>query len=97
LSRRAAPRNISLALQGLTSSLAPATTLARVQEVWPLVAGTAIASAARPTSERGGVLTVTCEAAVWAQELNLMAVELLSKINTALGDEALTELRCRTA
>ena len=28
---------------------------------------------ARPTSERDGVLTVTCEAAVWAQELDLMA------------------------
>ena len=33
----------------------------------------AIAAAARPTAEREGVLTVTCEAAVWAQELELMA------------------------
>ena len=63
------PARSSLALDGLTATLAPATTLARVQEVWERAAGPAIAAAARPTAERDGVLTVTCEAAVWAQEL----------------------------
>ena len=53
-------------------TLAPATTLARVQEIWERAAGPAIAAAARPTAERDGILTVTCEAAVWAQELDLM-------------------------
>ncbi len=40
--------------------------------------GPAIAAAARPTAERDGVLTVTCDAAVWAQELDLMADELIA-------------------
>jgi predicted nucleic acid-binding Zn ribbon protein len=93
---RPAPRSISLALRGLTSSLAPATTLARVQELWPDTAGSAISAAARPTAERGGVLTVTCDAAVWAQELSLMAPELVLRLNSALGEDAITELRCRT-
>jgi predicted nucleic acid-binding Zn ribbon protein len=94
--RRAAPRSLSAALEGLTSSLAPATTLARVQEIWEQAAGQAISSAARPTAERAGVLTVTCAAAVWAQELDLMAGELIPRLNEALGEEVIHELRCRT-
>jgi predicted nucleic acid-binding Zn ribbon protein len=93
---RIAPRPLSTALQSLTASLAPSTTLARVQEVWEGATGPAIASAARPTAERGGILTVTCTAAVWAQELDLMAGELVQSLNTALGEEAIRELRCRT-
>jgi predicted nucleic acid-binding Zn ribbon protein len=94
---RAAPRAIGTALGELTSALAPATTLARVQAVWERAAGEAIAAAARPSAERDGVLSVTCEAAVWAQELDLMADELLGRLNDALGEEALRELRCRAA
>ena len=93
---KAAPRPLSAALQGLTRSLAPATTLARVQEIWEPTAGAAIAAAARPTAERDGVLTVTCAAAVWAQELDLLAGELIPRLNAVLGAEAIRELRCRT-
>jgi predicted nucleic acid-binding Zn ribbon protein len=94
---RIAPRPLSTALQALTATLAPATTLARVQEIWDTAIGPAIASAARPTAERDGVLTVTCDAAVWAQELDLMAGELVLSLNATLGEELIAELRCRTA
>ncbi len=94
--RKAAPRSLSVALEGLTRALAPASTLARVQEIWESTAGPAIATAARPTAERDGVLTVTCTAAVWAQELDLMAGELVPRLNATLGAEAIRELRCRT-
>jgi predicted nucleic acid-binding Zn ribbon protein len=94
--RKVAPQPLSVALEGLTRALAPATTLARVQEIWESTAGSAIAAAARPTAERDGVLTVTCVAAVWAQELDLMAGELIPRLNAALGGEAICELRCRT-
>jgi predicted nucleic acid-binding Zn ribbon protein len=93
---RIAPRPLSTALRSLTATLAPATTLARVQEVWEQTAGAAIAAAAKPTAERGGVLTVTCAAAVWAQELDLMAGEIVQNLNAALGEDAIRELRCRT-
>jgi hypothetical protein len=43
------------------------------------------------------VLTVRCEAAVWAQELELIAPELIPRLNAALGGEDIRELRCRTA
>ncbi len=91
---RAAPRPLSVALQGLSTVLAPATTLARVQEVWERTTGPAIATAARPTSERGGVLTVSCEAAVWAQELDLMAPDVIARLNDAVGGSIVRSLRC---
>jgi len=94
--RKAAPRSLAFALEQLGSELAPATTLARVQEIWPDATGSAIAAAARPSAERDGVLTVLCEAAVWTHELTMMEADLLSRINTALGAETIRELRCRT-
>ena len=93
---RIAPRPLSTAIQALTDTIAPATTLARVQALWTPATGAAISSAARPTAERDGVLTVTCTAAVWAQELDLMASELVQSLNVALGEDAIRELRCRT-
>jgi predicted nucleic acid-binding Zn ribbon protein len=94
--RKASPRPLAFALDRLGSTLAPATTLARVQEIWPEATGAAIAAAARPTAERDGVLTVLCEAAVWTHELTMMEADLVSRINAALGSEAIRELRCRT-
>ena len=93
---RKAPRPLSIALQDLNSTLAPATTLARVQELWERTTGPAIAAAAIPSAERDGVLTVRCAAAVWAQELDLMAFDLLPRLNAELGGQVIRELRCRT-
>ncbi len=95
--RRPTPRPISQALESFTAALAPASTLARVQACWERAVGDAVAAAARPVAERDGVLSVQCEAAVWAQELDLMAPELLALLNTALGDDLLYKLRCRAA
>ncbi|HEX5225882.1 MAG TPA: DciA family protein [Solirubrobacteraceae bacterium] len=95
MSRRA-PRPISGALDALASRVAPATPLARAQEAWPRAAGPAIAAAATPTAEREGVLTITCEAAVWAQELDLMSEQLIAALNAELGAGIVRELRCRT-
>ena len=94
--RRPAPRPLSPALDRLVGELAPATTLARVQEAWERAAGPAVAASARPIAERDGVLTVLCEASVWAQELELMAGELLPRLNAELGGAPVRELRCRT-
>ena len=92
---RQAPRPLSLALDGFTAALAPASTLARVQACWAAAVGAAVAAAAKPAAEREGVLTVRCEAAVWSAELELMSGELLARLNAALGEELLHKLRCR--
>jgi predicted nucleic acid-binding Zn ribbon protein len=94
--RKAAPRSLSVALEGLTSALEPATTLARVQKIWELAVGPAIAAAAQPSAEHDGVLTVTCAAAVWAHELDLMSGDLIPRLNAALSADVVRELRCKT-
>jgi predicted nucleic acid-binding Zn ribbon protein len=47
--------------------------------------------------ERDGVLTVACDAAVWAQELDLMSERVLAALNEALGRRALHRLRVHAA
>ena len=95
--RRREPRALSHAIAALADRLAPQTTLAEVQRVWPEAVGDVIAAQAEPTAEREGVLTVTCASAVWANELDLMGPELTERINAALGAETVRALRCSSA
>jgi predicted nucleic acid-binding Zn ribbon protein len=95
--RRREPRAVSEAIAALADRLAPQTTLAAVQRVWPDAVGDVIATQAEPTAEREGVLTVTCSSAVWAQELDLMGPDLVGRINAALGTETVRSLRCSSA
>ena len=92
---RPAPRPLSLALDGLTSALAPATTLARAQQAWEQAVGPRVSAAGLPTAEREGVLTVTCNDAVWSAELDLMGTELVERLNEQLGEPLIRRLRCR--
>jgi predicted nucleic acid-binding Zn ribbon protein len=92
--RRLAPRPIGLALEELRAEWEPDTRLAAVQRVWPSAVGQTIAEAAQPTAERGGVLTVSCAAAVWAQELDLMGPTILERLNQALPNGGIDRLRC---
>ena len=95
--RRRGPRPVGLALDAVTGALAPATVLAEVQRVWPQVAGERFARAAEPVSERDGVLTVSCESAVWAQELDLLSERVIEALNEALGRPAVRRLRPQAA
>ena len=85
--RRLAPRALSVALEDVVRDAEPATLLARVQAVWPEVAGPGMSASATPVSERGGVVTVACESAVWAQELELLGPDLLTRFGDALAGE----------
>ena len=91
--RRLAPRSISTALQGVVRDVAPPTLLARVQAVWSEVAGERLAAAAAPVSERDGVVTFACESGIWAHELDLLAPDLLDRLERALGGPLVTKLR----
>jgi predicted nucleic acid-binding Zn ribbon protein len=83
--RRPAPRRLSAVLDQVVRAAEPPTLLARVQALWPELAGAAVAAAAAPVSERGGVVTVACESAVWAGELELLAPDLQARLNARVG------------
>jgi predicted nucleic acid-binding Zn ribbon protein len=96
--RRRAPRPLSAALESFGAGAEPQTVLARVQAAWPEAVGPAIAAEAQPLSEQGGKLVVACRSATWASELELLAPDLLAKLNEALGGSGggpLTTLRAK--
>ena len=95
--RRRAPVPLAGAVERLAERLEPLTPLAQVQRAWPGVVGDVIAAEAEPVSERGGVVSVRCRSAVWAQELSLMAPDLVTRMNAVLGEGRVTELRCTAA
>lgn len=92
--RRRSPRSLSMALVQMRDELAPETLLADVQRAWPEAVGASIAAEAQPTAERGGVVTVSCSASVWAHELDLMAPVIIERLNTLLRGGEIVRLRC---
>jgi predicted nucleic acid-binding Zn ribbon protein len=84
---------VSVALDRLTTELAPATLLAEVQRAWPSAAGAAFAAQCTPDAEREGVVSVACASAVWAQELDLLSEQVVERLNDALGRAAVRGLR----
>ena len=93
---RRSPRRLTDALDQIRDVLEPDSLLAEVQRVWWEAVGAAIAVEAQPTGERGGVVTVSCSASVWAQELDLMAPAILERLNQLLRSGRISRLRCVT-
>jgi predicted nucleic acid-binding Zn ribbon protein len=93
---RRSPRPVGVAIDGIRDELAPQTLLAGVQRAWREAVGAAIAAEAQPTAERGGVLTISCSASVWAHELDLMGPTIVERLNGVLGGGEVTRLRCVT-
>ena len=91
---RRSPRPLSAALGPLRKAWTPETLLGEIQAVWSDAVGAVIAAEARPVSERAGVVTVACSAAVWAQELDLMSAALVERLNGCLRGGGVTGLRC---
>jgi predicted nucleic acid-binding Zn ribbon protein len=83
--KRRAPRPLRNALEAFAEDAAPAGVLARAQRLWPEIAGAAMAAETTPVGEREGVLTVRCESAIWAQELELLGPDIRARLNAALA------------
>jgi predicted nucleic acid-binding Zn ribbon protein len=86
-------RSFGEAIRGVRAEREPATLLAAVQSAWRPAVGARIAAEARPVRERDGVVTVSCRAATWAQELDLLQGELLARVNPALAPRRVSALR----
>ncbi len=85
MSGRSSPRSLGAALHALRQRTEPRTPLAAVQGVWAAAVGEAVAAQAEPVAERDGVVTVACRSSTWAQELDLLQIELLDAVNARLG------------
>jgi predicted nucleic acid-binding Zn ribbon protein len=89
--RSGAPRSLAEALESVRSEVAPQTLLAAAQEAWPRAAGSLVAAQGEPVAERGGVVTVACATATWAQELDLMGPQILEKLRAELAEGPFAE------
>ena len=92
--RRTAPRPLAHALEAAVAHLAPQTPLARVQAVWTDAVGEGIAAQGTPVRLAAGRLTVYCEHAAWAENLQLLGLEIARRLNERLGADTVREIRC---
>jgi predicted nucleic acid-binding Zn ribbon protein len=87
------PKPLADALRAVRADVEPATPLGALQGAWAEAVGEEIASHARPVDERDGIVTVACDAATWAQELDLLQGQLLERLRERLGEGACDRLR----
>ena len=87
------PKPLADALRAVRADVEPHTPLAAVQGAWAEAVGEEIASHARPVAERDGIVTVACDAATWAHELDLLQGELRERLLDRLGEGAFERLR----
>ena len=95
MTRRRAPEPFADVLRDAVAHATPDTLVGRVQAVWSEVAGAAIAAESTPASEREGTVFVDCSAGVWAEELTLLAPDLLGRLNARLEGQKVRSLRFR--
>ena len=66
--------------------------LGRIQTAWAGAMGPAIAAAAAPVAFEGGRLRVAAKNSAWANELQLMSIMVIRKLNEALPGVKVTEM-----
>lgn len=64
-------------------------------ERWAEAVGPAVAENARPAAVKGRVLTVNVASSAWMQQLQFLKADLIAKLNRALGEERVADIRFR--
>jgi predicted nucleic acid-binding Zn ribbon protein len=67
--------------------------LVRLMRVWPEVVGETIARRTEISSLKFHTAVVKVSTAMWIQELNLMRLQILSRVNAAMRNDAVREIR----
>lgn len=93
--RSTPPKPIGAALNRVLSGIAPKTALAEIQAVWAEAVGPQIDAVTEVVSEHEGTVVIECEGSVWAQELEMMAPQLIKKLTPLISAEPPQILRFR--
>ena len=88
------PRPLGVLVPRLTRSAfrRRAAAAAQLLADWPAIVGPAIAAVTTPRRLAAGTLTIACAGPI-ALELQHLALEVISRINTHLGSQAVSALR----
>ena len=68
----------------------------KLASIWPRLQSNIIRDNAFPDKLVGGVLFLSVKNSAWAQQVNMMKPEILSKLNEALGKGAVKDIRLKT-
>ncbi|MEW5909359.1 MAG: DUF721 domain-containing protein, partial [Thermodesulfobacteriota bacterium] len=67
--------------------------LVKIWDLWDHAVGSIIAENARPAAFKGRLLIVHVSSSAWMQHLRFLKKDLIKKINAALGEELLDEIK----
>jgi predicted nucleic acid-binding Zn ribbon protein len=95
MKNKSGPVHIGDVIQSLlkTRGLVANTRLTKIWDVWENAVGEGIASNARPAAFKGRLLIVHAESSAWIQQLHFLKKEMISKINLAMGEEAVQDIK----
>ena len=65
---------------------------ARIHEVWPTVAGAAVAASVTPVRLAGGVLVLAAADAAWATQVRYLERSIVARANELLGPGAVRQV-----
>ena len=93
--RRKSPQQIGGALQEILSRLDSEGhfEIVRLMRLWPDIVGEAIARRTEVNGLKFHTAVVKVSGAMWIQELNLMKPQILERLRTAMGNDAVRDLR----
>jgi predicted nucleic acid-binding Zn ribbon protein len=93
--RHKAPEQIGAAMQPILDRIDHEGHFAivRLVKTWPEIVGETIARRTEIVSLKFHTAVVKVSGAMWIQELNLMKLQILARIQERLGDDAVRELR----
>lgn len=91
------PVHVGTAIAELTAALGIDGTLKRYAVIagWAEVVGEQIARVTEPQRIENGVLFVSVKTAPWRTELSLQRIEIMRKLNAAVGAEVVRDIRFR--
>ena len=69
------------------------TSLVRVWDVWEEAVGELIAANTRPAAFKGDLLIVHTTSSSWLQQLRFLKAEIIQKVNHALGNVPVKEIK----
>ena len=64
--------------------------------IWPEIVGDLAAAHCRPAGFRKGSLLIMAESPAWTQEMSMLAPDIRERLDQALGQRVVTELRFKT-
>jgi predicted nucleic acid-binding Zn ribbon protein len=95
MKNRPGPVHIGDVIQGIlkTRGLVANTRLTKIWDIWENAVGAGIASNATPAAFKGRLLIVHAESSAWIQQLHFLKKEMIFKINRAMGEEAVQDIK----